>query len=154
MNMQDRAEEWLPLDASGRWSGLAETTIRGVHHVTVPVTDVIRSRDWYASVLGFDPILDREEEDRVVEVTMAHPCGAMVRLRLAPDRARALAGFKVVTLSIGDELELDLWCDWLDSLQVGHTPMQPAHIGWAVTLEDPDGIGVGLQTSVAVSSES
>ena len=153
MNLHDRAEEWLPRGPSERWFEFVETSVRGVHHVTVPATDVIRSRDWYANVLGFDPILDEEEEDRVLEVTLSHPSGAMLRLRFAPDRARALAGFKVVTLSIGDEHELESWCEWLDSLEVEHTPIQPAHIGWAVTLEDPDGIGVGLQTSVTVSAE-
>ena len=30
-------------------------TITGLHHVSVPAADVVRSSDWYERVLGFAP---------------------------------------------------------------------------------------------------
>ena len=29
--------------------------LAGIHHVKIPVTDLSRSRDWYARVFGFVP---------------------------------------------------------------------------------------------------
>jgi catechol 2,3-dioxygenase-like lactoylglutathione lyase family enzyme len=49
--------------------------ITGLHHIRLPVTDVLRSRDWYGEVLGFEPVLDLEEEDRLLGTSCSIPSG-------------------------------------------------------------------------------
>ncbi len=47
----------------------------GWHHVRLPVSDVMRSRHWYTEVLGFEPLLVFEEENRVVGVVVGQRSG-------------------------------------------------------------------------------
>ncbi len=89
-------------------------TIIGVHHVKVPVGDVLRSRDWYVEVLGFTPLLDFEEEDRLIGVALQHPCGFTIGLHLDPERAGVLCGFPTVALCVGDADDLMDWSVYFD----------------------------------------
>ena len=74
------------------------TGIIGLHHVRLPVSDVMRSRDWYISVFGFEPRLSVEEEDRVVGIVVGHPSGLTLGLHEAPALARVLEGFCSIAL--------------------------------------------------------
>ncbi len=122
-------------------------TINGVHHVRLPVSDIIRSRDWYTSALGFETRLTVEEEDRVVGVVVVHPSGVTLGLHEAPALARALRGFCAVALSVGNRSDLTRWCQYLDSLGVSHSLPTEGHIGWCVEVPDPDGIIIELHTN-------
>jgi catechol 2,3-dioxygenase-like lactoylglutathione lyase family enzyme len=121
-------------------------TIIGVHHVKVPVGDVIRSRDWYAEVLGFTPLLDFEEEDRLVGVALQQPNGFTIGLHLDPERASVLCGFPTIALSVGDADDLLDWLVYLDERGIEHSPISEGHLGWFIQLEDPDGLLVQLHT--------
>ena len=50
-------------------------TIAGVHHIKVPVSDLLASRDWYAQVLGFVPVLDFENADELLGVVIETESG-------------------------------------------------------------------------------
>ncbi len=119
----------------------------GVHHVRLPVSDILRSRDWYLDVLGFEPVLDVEEEDALIGVVLQHPCGITMGLHLDLRRADALSDFAAVALCVGDRDELEGWCCHLDSLSLEHSPVIEGHIGYAVQVPDPDGILIELHTS-------
>jgi catechol 2,3-dioxygenase-like lactoylglutathione lyase family enzyme len=84
------------------------------HHVRLPVSDVMRSRDWYTEVFGFEPLLVLEAEERVVGVVVGHRSGPTLGLHLAPAVAHQLAGFSPVALSVGALDDLDRWCTRLD----------------------------------------
>jgi catechol 2,3-dioxygenase-like lactoylglutathione lyase family enzyme len=102
-------------------------TIIGLHHVKVPVGDVLRSRDWYAEVLGFTPVLEFEEEDRLIGVALQHPCGLTIGLHLDPKRAAVLCGFPTVALCVGDVDDLVDWSAYLDGRSIEHSPMLEGH---------------------------
>jgi catechol 2,3-dioxygenase-like lactoylglutathione lyase family enzyme len=121
-------------------------TIIGVHHVKVPVGDVLRSRDWYIEVLGFTPLLDFEEEDRLIGVALQHPCGFTIGLHLDPERAGVLCGFPTVALCVGDADDLMDWSVYLDGRSIEHSPILEGHLGSFIELEDPDGLLVQLHT--------
>jgi len=115
----------------------------GWHHVRIPVSDVLVSRDWYVDVLGFQPMLIIEEEDRVAGVILEHPSGVVMGLHDDPRRAAPLRGFMVVALSVSDVGE---WLDHLDRRGVPHGPLEDHHLGRGCRVPDPDGILVQLQT--------
>lgn len=121
-------------------------TTLGIHHVRVPVTDVLRSRDWYAEVLGFEAVLDYEEEDRLVGVVLKLPAGEAVHLHVQPDFAAAMRGFAILALSVGDLAELELWSDHLDELGIDHSEIVEGHTGWFIQITDPDDLQVQLHT--------
>lgn len=129
-------------------SALERPPVERLHHVRLPVTDVMVSRDWYAEVFGFEPILDIEEEDRVTGVALEHPSGLMLGVHLAPERARALQGFTVFGLAVAD---LGAWLTYLDASGIEHGGIVDGHLGECIALRDPDGIVVELHTPIQPS---
>jgi catechol 2,3-dioxygenase-like lactoylglutathione lyase family enzyme len=121
-------------------------SIVGVHHVRLPVSNVLESRDWYMDLFGFEPILDFEEEERVLGVVLEHPCGITLGLHREPERAIALSGFSAVAFCVGDHEELKSWCAHLDLIGVAHSRMIKSHVGWSIHVSDPDKIVVQLHT--------
>jgi len=131
----------------------ARPPLGGIHHVRVPVSDVTASRDWYPEVLGFVPILDYEEEDRVVGVALAHHSGITIGLHLDPPRARVLAGFCVLALEVPGQETLAAWVDELDAKGVTHSGVREGHLGHYVEMEDPDGVVIQLHTAEHPSAD-
>ena len=125
----------------------APAAVVGLHHLRLPVSDVMRSRDWYSALFDFEPCLSLEEEDRVVGVVVIHPSGLTLGLHYAPALARALHGFCSVALSVGAVDDLDHWCTRLDILEVEHTAPAEGHLGWYVEVPDPDGLIIQLHTT-------
>jgi catechol 2,3-dioxygenase-like lactoylglutathione lyase family enzyme len=125
---------------------VASPAVVGLHHVRLPVSDVMRSRDWYISVFGFEPRLSVEEEDRVVGIVVGHPSGLTLGLHDAPDLARALHGFCSIALSIGGVDDLTQWCTRLDTLGVNCSAPAEGHLGWYIEVPDPDGLIIQLHT--------
>lgn len=131
----------------------AVASVRGLHHVRVPVSDVLRSRDWYMDVLGFEPMLTYEEEERVVGVALEHPTGLILGLHAAPERAAAMAGFAVVALAVQTRGDLQSWIGRLDVAGVEHSKIEPGHLGWSLDVVDPDGMLVELHTAEEPSAD-
>jgi len=125
----------------------------GLHHVRVPVSDVIRSRDWYCDVLGFECRLVFEDEDRVVGVVLDHECGLSLGLHLLPHAARALHGFCCVALDVGDMDHLAHSCRELDGAGIPHSEPTQGHLGWYVEIRDPDSVVIQLHTSSRPSAD-
>jgi catechol 2,3-dioxygenase-like lactoylglutathione lyase family enzyme len=126
---------------------VSDPAVVGLHHVRLPVSDVMRSRDWYTDVFGFEPLLSVEEEDHVVGVVVGHRNGLTLGLHYAPPLARALQGFSPVGLSVGAVDDLTRWCTRLDALGVGHSAPAEGHLGWYVEVPDPDGLIIELHTT-------
>jgi catechol 2,3-dioxygenase-like lactoylglutathione lyase family enzyme len=114
-----------------------------MHHVRLPVSDVLASQDWYERTLDFRPVLVSEEEDAVTGVVMKHTSGVVIGLHLEPERARALAGFALLGLSVDD---LVPWLEHLDGLNVQHGGIVDGHLGACVQVRDPDGLVLELHT--------
>ena len=63
------------------------TTIKGFHHVKLPVADVARSRDWYRRVLGFEVTLEFVEDGTLMGLALSDP-GGSAQLAIRRDPAR------------------------------------------------------------------
>ena len=131
--------------------------ITGLHHVCWPTTDVLRSSDWFERVFGFSCVLIREEEDRITMVTLEHPAGPVLYLHEAPELVAAWrlsrTGTALLGLSVSDRSALARWQDRLAELGVEHTPPRPAHLGLALDVIGPDGLGIQLHTREEVSGD-
>jgi catechol 2,3-dioxygenase-like lactoylglutathione lyase family enzyme len=127
--------------------------LRAIHHVRVPVSDVDVARAWYSEVLGLEPVLDYEEEDRIVGVSLAGRGGITVGLHLDPVRARALAGFCVLALEVRDQGALAAWVEHLDALGIAHSGIREGHLGLHLETADPDGVVVQLHTAEHPSAD-
>jgi catechol 2,3-dioxygenase-like lactoylglutathione lyase family enzyme len=121
-------------------------SVVGVYHVRLPVSDVLLSRDWYLDVLGFEPVLDYEEEDRLVGVALRHPSGVRLGVHLDPERALALRGFAVLSLRVSTRADLEAWSAHFDRLGVEHSVIAEGHPGFGLEVADPDGICVEFHT--------
>lgn len=124
--------------------------ILGLHHVRLPVSDVLASRDWYVETLGLSPLMVTEEEASVIGEALVHDSGLVVGLHADPDAARSLEGFCVLALSVDD---LPEWSDYLDRIGIEHTPLERGPRGDHLSVSDPDGLVIELHTLAQPSTE-
>jgi catechol 2,3-dioxygenase-like lactoylglutathione lyase family enzyme len=126
---------------------MSEPAIVGIHHVKFPVTALARSRDWYEQVFNLTPLFEFADEDGVVLGVAYQPIGpdgVAIALRENPEVARAIAGFDPVSFAIADRAAADSWIHRLDALDIAHSPVIDATIGWLVVFQDPDGTDIHL----------
>jgi catechol 2,3-dioxygenase-like lactoylglutathione lyase family enzyme len=123
-----------------------DTAVNGFHHVKLPVTDLARSRDWYARVLGLQTHIEFVEEGVLMGVAMCDPDASIdLALRHAPARAAALAGFDPLALRVPTPAALQAWQQRLEDLGEPYGGIVTGHVGRVlVGLHDPDGIEVRL----------
>ncbi len=125
-------------------------SVVGLHHLRVPVSEVMVSRDWYVETLGFESLLDSEDEDRVTGIALEHPSGLLLGVHLAPGPARALRGFTIFSLMVTN---LGAWLDHLEHSGIDHSDLVDGHLGAYLTLPDPDGILVELHNPARLSAQ-
>jgi catechol 2,3-dioxygenase-like lactoylglutathione lyase family enzyme len=117
------------------------------------VSDAAASRDWYMTVLGFEPVLDLEDELGVVGVVMRNRQGLTVGLHQDPSRAAALRDFAILGLTLPDRDRLNEWSTALDDVGIAHGQLQEGHLGWYMDLPDPDGILIRFHTGKGPDAE-
>ncbi len=118
-------------------------TMRGFHHVKLPVSDVAASRDWYQRVLGFRVDIEFVEDGVLMGVAIIDPTGTVsLALRRDPDRVAAWSGFDPIALAVPTRDEVQAWRQRLDDLDQPHGGVVTGHNGGSVLvgLRDPDGI--------------
>ena len=154
-------DAWVP-DRRPREPGRDAATagsaprLAGIHHLKVHVTDVRRSALWYQRVLGYRPVMEFAEADRLVGYGLDHPGGGtFLTLRLDPDHAAQTAGRVYFETGTPDKAALDELARRLDDLGEPHGPVRRTPAGWVLRdLYDPDGhevrfyvTGVGAPTA-------
>jgi len=131
--------------------------ISGIHHVSLPATDVMRSTDWFERVFGFSCLLIKEEEDRIAMATMEHPAGVLLYLHQVPQEAAAASWLpgpaSALALAVTDRPALMGWDSRLTDLGVEHGQPREAHLGWALDVIGPDGLRIQLHTREDLTSE-
>ena len=123
--------------------------IEGVNHITLTVTDVERSRQWYESVLGFRT-LNVLEIGGYRMVVLGDPRSGTV---LALDRQAGAeggpfdetrTGLDHLSFAVRDTDELRAWRAHLEQLGVPHSPMSEDPFGLVLVFRDPDNIQLEL----------
>jgi len=125
--------------------------LRGIHHLKLPVSDLHKSLDFYERALGATRIPQadhfRENDHALYAVILTVPgLGAMLELRLHPERARSHARFDPVTISVADRAALEQWDHHLSELGISHSPVITAIQAWLIVIEDLDGNRLRLYT--------
>jgi len=115
--------------------------LAGVHHLKLPVRDLARSRDWYASRLGYAVAIEFVEGGKLVGYALRHPNGGPdLALRLDPARAAAAAGFDYFSIGVPSKAAIDRLAGRLSAQGEAHGGVHFASIGWILpVLHDPDG---------------
>jgi catechol 2,3-dioxygenase-like lactoylglutathione lyase family enzyme len=128
--------------------------ILGLHHVKVPVTDLVRSRAWYERVFDLQPIMEFPDEDGVVRGVVYQPKNAFaLALRENPAVARGIAGFDPFAILLQGEPDVRAWADRLDALDIEHSEVAEATIGWLLSFHDPDGLELRFYSAAGHGAE-
>jgi catechol 2,3-dioxygenase-like lactoylglutathione lyase family enzyme len=122
--------------------------LAGVHHLKLPVSDLTRSQEWYASRLGYRLAQEFREDGVLMGVVLEHPAGGpSFALRLDPERARAAAGFDYFSIGVPDKQSISSLADRLSAQGEQHAGVHFATIGWILPMvHDPDGHEVRFYT--------
>jgi catechol 2,3-dioxygenase-like lactoylglutathione lyase family enzyme len=115
--------------------------LSGAHHLKLPVTDLLRSEEWYGRVLGYHRSAEFTERGVLTGLGLDHPRGGPhFGLRLDPERARAAAGFDYFAIAVADEPAIAALAARFDRLGERHGGVIRTGRGWLLpALRDPDG---------------
>ncbi|WP_175539686.1 VOC family protein [Nocardioides exalbidus] len=120
-------------------------TFAGVDHVSLTVTDLARSQEFYTAVLDFVPVLD-VGYGRI----LMHPATGFTLSLMKHEGARG-GGFTELTtgldhlgLTAGSRAELEVWERRFDDLGVAYTPIRDMELGFHLNFRDPDDIALEL----------
>jgi len=123
------------------------------HHVTLSVTDLPRSVDWYERVLGMSKVADREGATWT-RALMRSDGGLVISLTVHEgtpgdrfDERRV--GLDHLSIACADRVEVEAWERHLDELGVQHGDLVDAGYGHVLTSRDPDGIPIEFFAPVA-----
>ena len=123
-----------------------------IHHITLTVTDVTRSADWYQKLLGEAVIVEREG-DGWKRIRMNFPSGLVIGVSqhdatpAGDSFTHARSGLDHIGLACNDEQEVKAWIAHMDANDIAHGPLEDVAYGWAVTARDPDNIPIEFFTA-------
>lgn len=118
-----------------------------IHHLTLTVTDVHRSAQWYQELLGPATVVPRHVPGWQ-RIRLQWPGGLVLVVTThattdPQDRfAHQRVGLDHVALACADESEVRAWAGRLDAIGALRGPVEDAAYAWAVTGRDPDSIPV------------
>ncbi|MGW0036616.1 VOC family protein [Gordonia sp. NPDC003376] len=131
-----------------------DTPLAGLHHLTLSVSDLDASLDWYARVLGFR-VVGRAEVDGMRKALMRRPDAFSLSFvehdrdpgDSAGDRFdERRIGLDHVSFAVPGPDALHGWIAVLDRHDVPHSPIAAATWGSVVSFRDPDNIALEFYT--------
>jgi uncharacterized protein (TIGR00725 family) len=137
----------LRVTSAGSDAGEPGLAAPPVHHLTLSVTDVRRSADWYQDLLGPASIVERTGPDWE-RIRLEWPSGLVIGVTAhwstePADRFdHRRVGLDHVGLACASEAEVRAWAGRLDAIGAPRGPVEDVPYGWAVTGRDPDNIPV------------
>jgi len=114
-----------------------------IHHLTLTVTDVDRSAQWYQALLGA-AVAVRRVGPGWTRVRMQWPSGLVIGVTAHEETPAAErfdhrhVGLDHVGLACSGEPEVRQWAEQLDRVGAPRGPIEDVAYGWAVTGRDPD----------------
>ena len=127
--------------------------LQGIAHVAVTVSDLERSKEWYARVLGWDPIMQGEGDGVRFSVgTIAGP--SLLGLRQYDDSSGAdfdplRVGLDHLAFDGGTADNLRKWEQRFEEFGLSYTPTQETPYGHVLNFKDPDGIALEIYAAPA-----
>lgn len=126
--------------------------ISGIHHVTLSVSDLEASIDWYSSLLGFEVVkrvtvdgLDKAMLTRgPLRVTLINHGEYAVRGPFSERRC----GLDHLSFAVRDRATLDAWVARLDDAGVLRGDVKRGGTGDVVSFRDPDNIALEFYTLI------
>jgi glyoxylase I family protein len=131
--------------------------ITGIHHVSLTVTNIEASLDWYQRLLRAEPLPMKfphyEREDTGHGVLLIDPrSGLAIGLHTNTANQKdefdeAHTGLDHVSFNVATRQDLAAWTAWLDELGIEHTGIRDEQEPFAhstVVFRDPDNIQLEL----------
>lgn len=134
-------------DVSRRGAPMSQPTLAGIHHVKIPVTELNTSRAWYERVFGFRVTMEFPDADDLVVGVSGEVPGlgdVLLALRVNPAAAGGSRGFDPVSFGVTGRKDVEAWAEHLDALDIEHSPVIDASLGWLLVFTDPDGLELHL----------
>ena len=130
-----------------------DSSLRGLTHVSLSVSDLERSFDFYQRVLGL-PVLVPPFDGEVFEGREAMLTAGRIAICLQAHNANegeafdpTRTGLDHFAFYVGSTDELEEWSRRLDREGIEHSEIKPAGaFGSMIELRDPDGIQLELHT--------
>jgi glyoxylase I family protein len=119
----------------------------GISHVAVTVSDLDRSRVFYGSLFGSDPVLD-EDAGGFYHVVYAVGSGGLFGLHTHPTPndlptfSEYRSGLDHASFAVSSRAELEEWAGRLDALGIDHGEIVDASYGSGLSFRDPDNIAL------------
>lgn len=117
-----------------------------LHHITLTVSDLARSADFYQRLFGPADVVTREgpgwQRRRLL-----WPGGLMIGVTVFEDGANdpfdpSRIGMDHVGFGVGSEQDVHGWVRTMDDLGIEHGPVEDTPHALVVTGRDPDGIPI------------
>ncbi len=116
--------------------------LKGIHHLKFAVSDLNRSLQFYEEVFHAKRIVEwdhKHADGSIYAYILAIPgLGTYLELRLNAEHAEKHRLFNVLTIAVEDRVALEQWANFLDTLNVPHSPIIVAIQAWLLVIEDPD----------------
>jgi len=122
--------------------------ILGLHHVKIPVSDLVRSRAWYEEVFALEVLTEfRDDHDGVVRGVSYRAKGDLTLcLRENVAAAEGAVGFDFFAMMLDGRPDIESWATRLDGFGIEHSEIIEAAIGFIMSFRDPDGIELRFYT--------
>jgi catechol 2,3-dioxygenase-like lactoylglutathione lyase family enzyme len=117
-----------------------------LQHVAVTVSDLDRSRQWYAALFGADPVLDEDTGPWHHVVWLLG--GTLIGIHKHSDAVSDVAfderrpGLDHLAFGCANRGELETWQAHLESLGVEHGGIVDAPYGSGLSFRDPDNLAL------------
>jgi len=119
--------------------------VEGIGHLSLTVTDVDRSVEWYGRVLGLSKMMDESHEGGYAIVMATPDFRLLIGLHHhdaneGESFAETTTGLDHVGFNVPGRTDLEAWVARLDELGVEHGEIEEQPYGALVTFRDPDNI--------------
>lgn len=124
--------------------------ISGIAHVSLTVTDLQRSTEWYRKVMGFDALWELERDGYKKVILTDEPTGIIFSLTehgkgsSGEEFSETRTGLDHLSFAVPSFRELGRWKERFEELEVPHTEILTTKTGAVIVFRDPDNIQVEM----------